>query len=225
MPCAFYDLTKNPMNVNAACFLAAAKAYGATHVRVGSSGRPKAKYDIADTARRLETIVAPLVDAMGMTWGPGVGGVNPGHTLADARRAWKETGTIGKFQSPRGTAKYTVTIRDYPRYPYRNSDRLVWMPFAEEIGAVVIDDFYKVPIAHDERLALYAGAEMNYFVSNGPAALCIFSDFPYRYFVTDHKDDAVKDGVGPFPWATDNQKIFWGHPTLEELRASHPVRQ
>jgi hypothetical protein len=65
---------------------------------------------------------------------------------------------------------------------------------------------------------------MNYFVANGPAALCHFSDYPYTSFMfgIDVKLHARHQPVGSqLPWATKNQRFIWGPDHYEEIWKAH----
>lgn len=83
---------------------------------------------------------------------------------------------------PAGSERYTITLRTTRRWPWRNSDETVWRDFAAEIGARVIPDYEVDPLHLHERMALYAGAEMNFFVTNGPVILCFLSNYPAMSF-------------------------------------------
>ena len=65
---------------------------------------------------------------------------------------------------------------------------------------------------HD-RMALYAGAEMNFGVTNGPMGMLYLTDYPYTVFdcLTNAKGFA-SHGIavgGQIPWANDNQRLVW----------------
>jgi hypothetical protein len=137
---------------------------------------------------------------------------------------WKAGGRFRRLRSvlPPGKARYTVTLRKTQRAPARDSDLSVWLPFAEEIGATVIRDYDEKPIELHERMALYAGAEMNFFVSNGPGVLCSFTEYPCMLFNTVHArgsllSDGIQDGA-QYPWMLENQRTIWEEATAESLR-------
>jgi hypothetical protein len=115
-----------------------------------------------------------------------------------------------------------VTLRDYDRYKERNSGP-DWRRFAEEIGAVVIEDFTRKPIHLHDRMALYAGAEMNFLTGNGPGSCLLYSDYPYTLFNgrvnrAYHKEHGWLDEN--LPWALPNQRTLWVMDTYENLRAA-----
>ena len=77
-------------------------------------------------------------------------------------------------------------------------------------------------------MALYAEAKMNFFVSNGPVSLCVFSDAPWMQFVTLGSEEmskfwvehaAVEKGE-QYPWSKPNQRIIWQPDTYENLVAA-----
>lgn len=81
------------------------------------------------------------------------------------------------------------------------------------------------------RIALYSMAKANCMISNGPASLVYVSPWPYLLFIEDlpnthwyypntkdNWDNKMKCPVGTqYPWATDNQRIFWGKDTYENI--------
>ena len=140
---------------------------------------------------------------------------------------WRSGKPFHRLKSPKPPAdvKYTVTIRQTDVIPQRNSaPKELWLDFAKEIGAVVLEDFERKPIHLYDRMALYAGAEMNFFASNGPGVLCSFTEYPCMLFNTSH---AAKElgRVGmhepsKYPWMLENQTAIWGIATEESLRAN-----
>lgn len=81
------------------------------------------------------------------------------------------------------------------------------------------------------RIALYSIAKANCLISNGPASLIYIAPWPYLLFVNPLPDDhwyypntisnwRDKMKVPPgtqYPWAKDNQRIFWGEDTYENI--------
>lgn len=138
---------------------------------------------------------------------------------------WRKHGTFYRLRSPRqpGRERYTVTLRKTQRSPLRNSDESVWRDFATEIGARVIPDYDVEPIHLHDRMALYAGAEMNFFVSNGPGMLCSFTEYPCMLFNTHHsagslEADGLKGWGAQHPWLLPNQRAIWEEATSESIR-------
>lgn len=137
---------------------------------------------------------------------------------------WKSGRRFKRLRSVKSPAseRYTVTLRKTQRAPRRDSDEDVWREFAREIGALVIPDYDVEPIHLHDRMALYAGAEMNFFVSNGLGILCSFSEYPCMMFNAQHaRGTLVADGVGDgkqYPWMLKNQRTIWEIATPESLR-------
>ncbi len=224
---AVYDLSRYPANFNFIEFLSAAKALDAEHVRFDASKGYKSKFSPEVTKARIENILIPACGLAGVTWDFGTGkGIDPGYKLPAVMRAYAQVGHIGRLVSvlPRGNEKFTVTIRDYDRYPERNSNRPAWERFAKEIGAVVIDEYYKKPISLHERMALYAGAKMNYFVGNGPASLVLFSHYPFVTFMKTNYEELAQQGVpfgGQLPWMVNNQRFVWEQDDHYQIMKAH----
>lgn len=125
-----------------------------------------------------------------------------------------------------------ITLRECDYSTHRNSDLQAWLAFArdlEEAGERVIfvrdtakasesiKNFQTFPLASFEvriRLALYEQAKMNFFVSNGPMMLAAFSAAPYCYLMTQY---AGSQGPARYPWANDNQRIFYLQDTTANL--------
>lgn len=124
---------------------------------------------------------------------------------------------------------FTVTIRQTFHNPDKNSDQAVWYEFAKKIGAHVIEDHAKVPIALYDRMSIYAGAEMNYGVNNGPMELIFLSPYPLTMVSDPATTMKGYSGHGVFetgkdrPWdfLLPNQRVSWGRPTVESLLADH----
>ena len=124
---------------------------------------------------------------------------------------------------PAGTERYTVTLRKTHRANGRDSDEAAWLQFADEIGAYVIRDYDQVPIHLHDRVALYAGAEMNFFVSNGPGVLCSFTEYPCMIFDThlaagSLRSDGIPGWGAQYPWMLRNQFAIWEAATLANIR-------
>lgn len=226
---ACYDLSRYPANFNFVEFLVAAATLGATHVAIDRSKGIKGKYPKDETARRLTSIVEPACALAGCTFDYGSVGIDTGYHISSVLSVWSEVGEIKKLQTvkPAVQCDYTVTIRKSTRYPERNSGR-GWKRFADEIGAVVIDEYDESPMHLHDRMALYAGAKMNYLVANGPAALLMFSDYPYTAFMKNvdrvyHARHGFPVG-SQLPWANENQRCIWSDDAYEALIDAHRSR-
>lgn len=173
--------------------------------------------------QRIASIVMP---------GPALAGlpVDRGeHGIVIGSYRMNELASLGKFERLRSVlpprpVRYTVTLRNYGHRAYRNSDQAVWREFAARIGAVVIEDYEDKPIHLYERVALYAGAEMNFGVTNGPIWLLFLSPYPVTMFDCDvnaplWQEHGIKPG-SQLPWALPNQKLVWKRPTIDDLMAA-----
>ena len=148
----------------------------------------------------------------------------------------------------------TITLRQTSQWPHRNSNIAAWAGFARHLRergehVVIVNDtatadapffdFETCPAASLDlhaRAALYASAKMNFLVSNGPASLCIFSDWPYTIFIKTEPDGHAyapntpsfwRDQYGieigeQFPWVRPNQKIVWEADNYDNLVRSWP---
>lgn len=172
-----------------------------------------------------ENVLQPACDIWGMDWSEGIDGdFCPSYFHQDLITIYYKLGRIEKPFMMAGAHRYTVTIRDSIRNTHRNSHRAAWLRFADEIGAYVIEDAYKVPISLKDRFALY-GSEMNFFCSNGPGELCFYSDAPYKFFSPPSADNTVHEKGFQFPWRNWNQRIVWADDTLDNIREAfeeHP---
>jgi hypothetical protein len=124
---------------------------------------------------------------------------------------------------PPGSARYTVTLRHQVRKsPYRNSNEAAWRQFASDIGAILIDDYDDRPIHLHERVALYAGAEMNFGVSCGPMFLCSVTEYPCMIFNWGcQRPFLEKVGLRygeQMPWFGKDQIAVWGPDDLPSIR-------
>jgi hypothetical protein len=119
---------------------------------------------------------------------------------------------------PPGKERYTVTLRNFDRFPTRNSREADWRTFAAEIGALVIPDYEVEPIGLHERMALYAGAEMNFFVTNGPVMLCFLSEYPAMGFDVQNSPPKGVEKFGQYPFLLPQHRQIWEPDTIENIR-------
>ncbi len=143
----------------------------------------------------------------------------------------------------------TITLREAGYDPLRNSNMDAWLRFANYLknkgekvvfvrdtaqADVMIDGFdicNHASLGIHWRLALYESAKMNFFVSNGPAALCQFSDVPWLMFNRLPGDDRSYEPNTPdfwrehmgieigsqFPWSRHDQRIVWATDDYDNL--------
>jgi hypothetical protein len=221
---AVYDLAKYPANFNFLEFLVAAKTLGAKHILFDDLNGYRPKFSKSDTLARVESILKPACALAGCTYDFGRDkGLDPGYHMSAVLKLYKQVGRIEKLKSvlPPKDVKYTVTLRNTKRYEYRNSGP-DWRRFAEEMGAFVIEDFGDNPVSLHERMALYAGAKMNFFVANGPVTLCLLSDYPYMAFMKNvndayHAEQGWERG-SQLPWRVKDQHLIWTGDEYENIR-------
>lgn len=152
-------------------------------------------------------------------------------------------------------APITITLREAEHWSHRNSNLPAWLRFADFLkskGENVI--FVRDTVKADEqlppynvdprssrdilrRMALYQAAKLNFFTSNGPCLLAIFSDVPYvilnEVIPEDHiyqpqKASFVREFVGidplkdeQLPWQLPNQKTVWKSDRFENIIQSY----
>lgn len=222
---ALYDLSRYIASYNFFEYLLLAQVKGATHVVFNAQNPKSDKWPIEQVRERFRSILLPGPALAGMTHSMGDTGVDfgsPSGALAVA--AWK-SGKMKRLRSvkPAGKERYTVTLRKTPRANGRDSDEVAWRTFADEIGALVIPDYDEAPIHLHDRMALYAGAEMNFFVSNGPGVLCSFTSFPCMIFDThlaagSLNSDGIKGWGAQYPWMGRDQFAIWESANLLNIR-------
>lgn len=215
-------------------WMAMAKADGATKVifdtrnpRISKKGTV---LGLDNVTERFRSIIEPAPVLLGLksrhiNSGDAAHGLNPS---AQFFGPWVESGRqFDRIQSikPPVDCKYTVTIRDNETGTARgrDSNRAAWEAFAAEIGAVVIDDYCRQPIHLHDRLALYAGARMNFGVCNGPVHMITMSPYPVSLWV--NSNAAVKSHLRwglehgrKMPHMLDNQHMVWAEDNLDNLR-------
>lgn len=154
----------------------------------------------------------------------------------------------GNYDLPEGAV--TITLRESEQWPHRNSNLNEWKKFARELKDRVIfvrdtsqaygpiDGFETCPLAStnlDARMALYERSKVNLFVSNGPAALALFSDKPWLQFVQTEPDSSHytpntrkfwKESAGievgsQYPWSSPNQRMVWEKDTYENIKSAY----
>jgi hypothetical protein len=181
------------------------------------------KFTLDEVARRYQSILKPGPALAGMASLESHDGIYyaPGgqQELVDFAKAGKKFPRL-KSVLPPGKEKYTVTLRRTRRWPNRNSREDGWRTFAVEIGAKVIEDYDVQPIHLHERMALYAGAEMNFFVTNGPVMLCFLSEYPCMGFDVQNSP-MIPLGIPmgePYPYLLDQHRQIYEPDTLENIR-------
>lgn len=180
---------------------------------------PKLKnFTPADVMRRFHSIIEP---------GPALAGLEYycGGTQTQLRATpsqllpWFNSGKRFarlKTVKPPKSCKYTVTMRNNTGGGARgrdsNSD--AWCKFANEIDAIVISDYYDKEIHLHDRMALYAGAKMNFGVCNGPVHMISLTPYPVAMFVNGQsaRNTQIRWGMKPeqkYPWMLNHQHMIW----------------
>jgi len=201
-------------------------AKGATEIVIDPSNPKTSKMSVDDINTYLESVVIPGAAFAGVPIKIKAG-ANGIVCSAQEMLPWAKAG--GQFKrlvsvKPPGKAPYTVTIRNHKRAKSRNSNVVAWRTFAEEIGATILEDYADQRLHIHERMALYAGAKMNFTVCNGPAGLLALSPYPQRMFVPNQSscNAQLKFGVAlnteRWPWMLPTQKLVWKPDTIENLR-------
>jgi hypothetical protein len=230
---ALYDLSRYLTCFNVFEWLLQVEARGATMVVFDARYIRSDKWPYPYNVQRFESICEPAPALIGLpheTWRQGAGIDLKAHDMARPGGGplvefWRGGGRFKRLRTVRepGNERYTVTLRKTQRAPGRNSDEEMWRDFAREIGARVIPDYDEEPIHLHDRIALYAGAEMNFFVSNGPGILCSFTEYPCMMFNTHQAAGSLKgDGLGwgeQYPWMLANQRSIWEEATGESVRS------
>jgi hypothetical protein len=230
---ALYDLSKQIASYNFFEWLVQAHTFGATKVIFDIRNIKTNKWPIATVRQRFYSILAPGPALIGLSYeifdGSQAGYATRAAEIAEpGGRAivnfWKAGHRFKRLgvKYPEDGYRYTITLRKTQRSPTRDSDEKVWREFGKEIDALIIPDYDEQPIHLHKRVALYAGAEMNFFVSNGPGVLCSMTEYPCMMFNTHHaygsfKADGLSWGV-QYPWMLANQRAIWEEATAENIR-------
>lgn len=222
---ALYALHRKIASFDFFSWLVLVKAMGYTEVVFDTRSPRTNKWSEAEVRRRFETILWPGVALAGLKASLGTEGDDPVHTDARHLIDWVRAGkAFEPLASPLPPAevRYTVTLREEPRIPARNSNLPAWRTFAAEIGALVIEDHAVNPIDLHTRMALYAGADMNFFVVNGPMHVCSLAGYPLLCFACNVCEGGfAATGIpfgGQYPWANERQHFIWEDDSLPNLR-------
>jgi len=218
---ALYDLSRKIASFDFFCWMVMQE--GATEIVFDTRAPRSKRWPPEVNMRRFESILWPGPPLLGLKASIGTKGAQLGPymqvELANlVRSGWK----MPRLKSvlPPANEKYTVTLRRDSRLPLRNSDEPMWRGFASEIGARVIEDYEVEPIELHERMALYAGAEQNFFVTNGPVILCMLSEYPCMAFdVANGPPKRVVAWGESYPWLLPDRHFqIWEPCTLPVIR-------
>lgn len=222
---ALYALKTKIASFDFYSWLVMAKANGYTEV-VFDVRSPKTNKWPADVVlRRFETIIKPGPALAGLDWSFGEEGEDALKTdaryLIEFARRGRTFEPLRSVYEP-GDVRYTVTLRNDRRIPDRNSNAAAWREFAAEIGALVLEDYEDNAIDLYTRAALYAGAEMNFFVPNGPMHVASLMGAPLLCFACDRCAGGFANtgiAVGQnYPWHSADQRLIWEPDDLSTIR-------
>jgi hypothetical protein len=214
---ATYRLSERLASFEFFSWLVMVQADGATKIAFDVTNPKLKNFTLNDVMRRFHSIVEP---------GPALAGMQcyfasdetKLNAVASQLIPWVRSGrTFSRLKSvkPPVECKYTVTIRaNKGGASGRDSNRVVWTQFAKEIDAILIDDYYSNEIRLHDRVALYAGAKMNFGVCNGPIHMLSLTAYPVTMFVNTQsaENSSVRWGLQPgqkFPWMLPNQNVIW----------------
>ena len=220
---ARYDMAVNNATFDFFIWAAHVKLLGATSIVFGTKEFKSTKWGPDEIRRRYESICKPGAELCDLPYTEGDGGIVIGtHKLQGLLELKNWDFPRIKSKLPPGKERFTVTIRNTQMKTFRNSDEALWRSFAREIGAYVIEDYSVKPISLFDRVALYAGAQMNFGVVNGPMGLLYMTPYPMMMFDCSSCEHAwKKHGIWPdqqIPWMLPGQSLVWAKPTIESLR-------
>lgn len=221
MKTALYQLSKRIAGFDFFIWLVMQKAGGAEAVAFDTSNPSRKRWPPEVVMQRYESILKPGPALLDMESFEGSEGLQyGGYTQPELIAACRAGLQLPRLTSvlPPANVQYTVTLRKDARLPHRDSDEPAWRTFASEIGAVVIEDYDVNPIGLHERMALYAGAEMNFFVTNGPVMLCFLSEYPAMGFDVQNSPPQGIEPGGQYPWLLPQHRQIWEPDTLENIR-------
>jgi hypothetical protein len=242
---AVYDLEHQPSTFDFIAWYFAVSTLGAKHVRLcGVDFIQDWKYSRETALKRFENIVVGscemFKDLGGMDYSIGerCSGFTTSHHYGHLSLLHKKK-PIKKLPMFKGFKGHvTISIRDSVRFKSRDSDRKEWEKVISELEktekVIVIEDGETEgkPMPVSERYKLYCGARMNLSVSNGPQALCHFSDAPYLTFkmVPDGEggkelEDHMRRGGFPpesqLSFRNSDQELIWKQDTFENIMRAY----
>jgi hypothetical protein len=245
---AIYNLEKQPTTFDFATWAVIAKTLGVKHVHFGYDGVIQTWKYTADVAwKRFANILLPICKMAGFSWSLGAiekPGVTFPYHYGHAEKVFQKLGYVEKLKPTYEWADkdyITITIRESIRNKWRDSNKKAWERFADKAGkkVVMVPDAETSPFQVDleYRMALYAGADMNLGVNNGPMSLCHFSDAPYLTFMkipdVGHEQarhlvkhmEQINFGPGSqFGFRNEKQLLVWQDDTYSNiLRAYEDV--
>lgn len=246
MSVALYHLSHHPTTFDFAAWAIIAKTHGCDHVRFVSDGPIQTtKYPDYIAWRRFGNILVPLCQLAGLSFsvGPLMRGRQFPYLYGHVEQTYIEQGHIAKLAAPEERllkpGYVTVTMRESFRNTFRNSNRPAWDRFVTTLRergrkVVVIEECESAPMILEQRMAIYAGADMNLGASGGPMTLCHFSDAPYLTLNMAPKRPEGERGYDPeqlmassgfpfgsqFSFRNERQLLVWKPDTFENIISS-----
>lgn len=242
---AIYDLSIMPTTYDFATWSVLARSHGCEHVHfVADRGMAHHKYSETIGWKRFGNILVPLCAVAGMTYS--VGSMQDGYGFTyhygHVNEFYKANGTVAKLKATYdiGDRGYcTITLRESFRNTWRNANVKAWAEFrkfleSEGRRVIVLPECELSPLDVEHRMALYENADMNYGASNGPLALCHFSDAPYMTINMCppnntgkgyHCDKLLEAGGFPvgtqFAFKNDRQLLVYERDDYENIVKAH----
>jgi len=232
---AVWDLRVRPTTFDFAAWLVVVKSIGCERVHFVDGDIATTKYPAEIAWRRFKHILKPLCQLIGLPYQlvQSTDGICPAYHYGTVANVWKNLGRIEKYPMLPWDRQgyYTVTLRESFRNPYRNAseDWIRVINTLQQRGerVMVLRDCEATPIPIEQRMRIYANARINLGASNGPFALCHFSDAPYLTFnmiPREHPEGWIehhaKTGfpVGSqFDFRNERQKLVWEHDDYERI--------
>lgn len=263
---AIYDLSRAPPTYDFLTWLVRAAMtwrklqYGRLKVRIEpgpnegfrNDGLPP---DLPMRRQMLETVVRAAIPRIGADESDAGPRLEPhGYMLhlvvAAARRGeavprFRASARARESLEPLDRPYATITLRECPYWPERNSNIAAWQTAVERLHdrgyqAIVVPDANhptrrlagapSMPQAAtdmDLRLALYERAALNLGVNNGPMHLLYFSDSPYIVMnqlsggpccnAAHWSQNAALEPGTQMPWAGERQRMTWTPDTPENV--------
>lgn len=224
---ARYDLKYMIAGFDFYHWLVTARERGATKIVFGINDPKENKWQREEVIRRFHSIIEPGPALAKLEYRIGDGGslnIATSHMRDFVLFCRKNGNEFKRLESPNKSSEkieFTVTIRNEPRIPDRNSNIPAWEKFAQEIGATIIEDYADKEISLLRRMEIYSGARMNFGVPNGPMQLLMLTEYPVVMFKTNMNAKAMMNHEVPFgtqlSWARKNQFLVWEDDNYDNL--------
>lgn len=232
---AAFDMANRPATFDILQLCSTAKTFGAKHIRLTTGWFKKKNYSVEAARERLDSIIKPAIKLYGLDYSIGKPfGVTYSHLIDSTVRTYNHFGALNKIPCETKDNGYvTITLRK-SRTPEKNSNEMEWAKFAKTLACevIMVRDYDEQPISLEDRMKLYAGAHMNFFVNNGPALLCILSDAPYLcmnvigreekglFSPEFHKALGIVPGF-QYPWKNERQLLCYETDDCENIQTAY----